>query len=177
MPIDPVTGEYRPTLRKGTRDALDENPKVFGEFVARMLGAWEEGEQSNAVPKGWEVCRTMGLSYGALLDWVLDTQDRKDKYARMLEVQGELYSHQMVEIADHGTDVKRDRLRNNVRRWLAEHWNQRYQQKVEHNVSGGVTVQIMRFATGQLEEKVVEALPLEQAALPASATPSQAGEL
>ena len=177
MPIDPVTGEYRPTLRKGTRDALDENPNTFGEVVARLCGAWDE-EVVDRPPSPHEVCKTMGLSYGALLKWVAESYERTQEFERALRIRAQLLVDESIAIADGDGDVARDKLRTQTRQWVASKWDrQRYGEKVEHNVSGGVTVQIMRFATGQLEEKVIEALPLEQAALPASATPSQAGEL
>ena len=184
------------TLRRDTKRWLDENESTFGEIIARLCGAWDE-EVVDRPPSPYEVCKTMGLSYGALLKWVAEDEAREAQWSRVMKMRSDLYADEMILIADTPqvgveTKTKADgsvektesdmlghrKLQIETRMRLIQKWHrEKYGEKVEHNVSGGVTVQIMRFATGQLEEKVVEALPLEQAALPASATPSQAGEL
>lgn len=167
-----------PTLRRDTRRWLDENPNVFGEVMARLCGAWEEGVVDRP-PSPWEVCRAMGLSYGGLLKWVAEKEERTQEYERALRIRAHLLAEEIVEIADTpklGVERKmrsdgsvettendmlgHRRLQIEARKFIASKWDgQRYGDKVEHAVTGGVTVEIVRFGTGQVEEKVVEPLP------------------
>ena len=146
MPIDPVTGEYRPTLRKGTRDALDENPNTFGEVIARLCGAWDE-EVVDRPPSPYEVCKTMGLSYGALLKWVAESDERTQEFERALRIRAQLLVDESIAIADGDGDVARDKLRTQTRQWVASKWDrQRYGEKVEVNTTHRYVIEVPALA-------------------------------
>lgn len=134
------------TLRRDTRLALEDDPTLFDAVLARMQGAMTEAEDGAArLPSAVEVCREMGLSYGALLIWVNADAGRAHRLMDALSVRAMLMGEELVGIADAPPaplldadgkpvldadgrvvvvrpDTRRDKLRIGTRQWLAERW-------------------------------------------------------
>ena len=94
------------TVRRDTKRGLKEDPGLFDQVLARMCGAWEEGEATDKPPAPWQVCRQMGMSYGALLAWVTEDEGRAERFDRMLKLRAHLYAEQTVDIADGQGDLR-----------------------------------------------------------------------
>lgn len=159
-------------MRRDTRRWLSEDAGLFGQVLARMMGAWDAGEPVEAgpikPPKPWEVCREMGLSYGALLDWVADDDQRKAKFERALEIRAHLFVEEIVDIADGTGQVGRDKLRVQTRQWIASKFNRKVYG--EQNVAPvAVQINIGDAATrlAELERELGIGRVLEQPALAA----------
>lgn len=180
-------------LRRATREWLDSEPVLYDEVLARICGAWDEGDIPEKPPHPWQVCKQKGISYGALLAWVAEEDAREKKFARAMRIRARLLADQAIEIADtpqHGVETRtrsdgsfyttdadmleHRKLQIQARQWAASKLDRAtFGDKVEHEVKGGVKVEIVRFSTQTIEEKIVDALPIEQPALPATASPAR----
>lgn len=100
--------------------------------------------------------------------WILDNREGfSELYARAREMQFEVMSEDILEIADDGSNdwmdrhreykgvdkvenaeaIARSRLRVDTRKWLLSKLApKKYGDKVDHHVDGGVTVNIVRFS-------------------------------
>lgn len=110
-----------------TIEALQADPTLVKVVLARISGAWE-GDGAKAEPeKPQDVCRSLGLSYGAFLDYMNSDGSRYELYMRALEVRALMMAEEIVEIAD---DAKKDeahlaKLRIDARQRLIKSWHKR----------------------------------------------------
>lgn len=139
---------------------------MFDAVLARMQGAMAEAEDGAArLPSAVEVCREMGLSYGALLMWVNADAGRVHRLMDALSVRAMLMGEELVGIADGDGDNKRDRLRIATRQWLAERWAPGvFGAKTQ--VAGTVRVVVDRAGYKELD------VSPQQATLPAPVAPA-----
>lgn len=115
--------------RKSTLQALAEDPQLLRVVLARIAGAWEpEDAAARDTPeKPWEVCRSLGLSYGAFLAHVNEDPQRYELFLRALEVRAHMMAEETIEIAD---DADREtahlaKLRIDARQKLIRSWHRR----------------------------------------------------
>lgn len=113
-------------------------PEIADEICRRLA----DGEGLVAI------CRDKHMpAEAAVRKWALD--DREGfyaRYARAREIQAERWADEIIDIADGDGDWQRARLRVDTRKWLvAKVLPKKYGERVDHNVSGGVTVKIVRF--------------------------------
>ena len=115
-------------LRTATKIRLSDEPELFGQVLARMMGAWdaEDAEKAARPPKPWEICREMGLSYGAMLAWVAEDDQRTAEFEHALSIRAHLFAEETIEIADDlKGNVGRSKLQIEARKWLASRHNRK----------------------------------------------------
>jgi hypothetical protein len=73
---------------------------------------------------------------------LLEDENNAKRYARACEMRAEVMANEILEISDaEDKDYNRDRLRVDSRKWLLSKLQpKRYGDKVEHEVSGGITL-------------------------------------
>lgn len=115
--------------RRSTLEALEEDPQLLKVVLARIAGAWEpESALGETKPeKPWQVCKTLGLSYGAFISYVNEDPKRYELFLRALEVRAHMMAEETIEIAD---EAEKDtahlaKLRIDARRSLAKSWHKR----------------------------------------------------
>lgn len=142
------------TKRRETKEWLEEDPGLYVRILGRLMG-----EVEDRPPSPYEVCREMGLSYGAVLKWVAEEEGRTQEFERALRLRAHLLAEEMVEIADEqgavaskdGTlldpNVPRDKLRIQARQWIASKWyRERYGEKVEIEQTHRYVVEVPALA-------------------------------
>jgi hypothetical protein len=115
--------------RRSTFQALQEDPQLLKVVLARIAGAWEpeSAVEQQKPEKPWEVCKALGLSYGAFISYVNEDPQRYELLLRALEVRAHMMAEETIEIAD---DAEKDtahlaKLRIDARRNLAKSWHKR----------------------------------------------------
>lgn len=83
------------------------------ERAAEILERIANGESLNAM------CKDDHLpAKSTVLGWVVDDREGfADQYARARAIQAEGLTDELFDIADHGKDVNRDKLRVDARKW------------------------------------------------------------
>jgi hypothetical protein len=73
---------------------------------------------------------------------LIKDEDKLQRYARACDDRADLMADELLDIADEKTgDVNRDRLRVDSRKWLlAKLRPKKYGDKIEHEHSGGITL-------------------------------------
>ena len=160
------------TMRRGTRRWLSDDVRLFDQVLARICGAWDADDPPERPPSPYEVCKQMGLSYGALLAWVTLEDERTERFDRALKLRAQLLAEETLAIADgeEGAVVARDKLRIQVRQFLASKWDRkRYGEHVSHEVSATLTIGDAAAELEALEKKLGLRAPItiDQPALPA----------
>lgn len=104
-------------VRAETWDALSQQPGVLEELCLRLA----DGETIKDLARAW------GVPTGRVQAWLLADETRYQAYCRALEVHAHTLMAEVVGIADHGEDLRRDQLRIETRfRVAAHHAKARY---------------------------------------------------
>jgi hypothetical protein len=115
--------------RKSTLQAFADDPQLLKVVLARIAGAWEpEDSGARLAPeKPWEVCRNLGLSYGAFITYVNEDPQRYELFLRSLEVRAHMMAEETIEIADTAEKdtAHLSKLRIDARQKLIRSWNKR----------------------------------------------------
>jgi hypothetical protein len=79
-------------------------------------------------------------SISTIFKWLHERAEFSQQYARAKEEAAELFSEDMLEIADSSSgDVQRDRLRVDTRKWIASKLKpKKFGDKVEQQISGSL---------------------------------------
>lgn len=125
--------------------------------MARVFAEMMEGRSLK------QICEADDMPHrDTVHDWLAKDAALSDKYARAAEVRADLIFDEILEITDdarndwmvrHGQDdagyaangehIQRARLRVDARKWMLGKMNpKKYGDKIDHNHSGGVTVNI-----------------------------------
>lgn len=93
-----------------------------------------------------EVCRADGMpSEATFRGWVTEDAELAAQYARAMSARADVIFDEILEIADRAKadDVQCGRLQIDARKWMLGKMNpKKYGEKIDHNHSGGVTVNI-----------------------------------
>jgi hypothetical protein len=115
--------------RKSTLQAFADDPQLLKVVLARIAGAWEpeDSVERLAPQKPWEVCKNLGLSYGAFITYVNEDPQRYELFLRSLEVRAHMMAEETIEIADTAEKdtAHLSKLRIDARQKLIRSWNKR----------------------------------------------------
>lgn len=97
------------------------------------------------------ICQSDGMpAMATVFRWLAANEAFREQYARAREQQGDVYADEVVLIADGEGDPNDKRVRIDARKWAAGKLRPKvYGDKIEHEHSGGVTVEVVRFAGEQ----------------------------
>lgn len=110
------------------------------ELALRVCGELALGKSLRTV------CEIDGMpSISTIFKWLHERPEFSKQYARAKEEAAELFSEDMLEIADSSSgDVQRDRLRVDTRKWIASKLKpKKFGDKVEQQISG--TLELRRL--------------------------------
>lgn len=123
-------------VKTRTMELLDARPEVFDVVLSRVV----EGEGSPM-----EICRELGLSWGAVLGWASMDAGRVEKVMGMRVMRSHRMTEEAIEIADGAEDVGKARLQVDTRLKVAGRLNpEDYGDAVRGGV-GEVKVEIVQF--------------------------------
>lgn len=168
--------------RRSTLQAFQDDPQLLKVVLARIAGAWEpENAAAQEKPeKPYEICKALGLSYGAFISYVNEDPQRYELFLRALEVRAHMMAEETIEIAD---DAEKDtahlaKLRIDARRNLAKNWHKRlYGDDPMIQINQVVTDPTQVIAkVAELEKRLGLRAPDVVEALPEAVAPSE-GEL
>lgn len=108
------------TLRRATIDELAADPGLFDYILSRLVGAFGD---ENELPKAYDVCKDIGISYGGLLKWMSqDTSGaRMKQFRNAMQIRAQTLAEDALRIADEAPPehVQKARLRIDTRFRLA----------------------------------------------------------
>ena len=169
--------------RTETRLLLSEDPNLYRVILARLIEPEVDSEDSDSgwkPPRPWEVLRSMGLSWGAFMDWVDDPEhgERRVRFEQCLRTRAQLLKEQTIDIADGVAEdraaIAKAKLRNEARDSVAAAWDKaRYapSTKVDVSMKGGSLIAVLAALDAQSVEQTTSGTVIEHEALPALPQP------
>lgn len=95
MKRKPAKKKARKPGTRQTRALLEDHPALFGEFLGRICDPVDE-----RTPEPRKICATMGMRYGALLEWISEDDVREAQFERALKLRAHLLAEEMLVISD-----------------------------------------------------------------------------
>ena len=153
MPGSAITVRMR--KRTETRLLLDQEPTLFLVILAKFVEPEvDEADDDSGwrPPRPWEVCRQMGLSWGAFMNWVDDPErpERRVRFEQCLRTRAQLLKEQTIDIADGVAEdraaIAKAKLRNEARDSVAAAWDKaRYapSTKLDVSMKGGSLIAVL----------------------------------
>lgn len=125
----------------------DKSPELLEAFLERVM----KGESVKSICDGKDM-----PSRETVYKWMRDDEEFADKYARAKEVCSHLYQEEIIEIADRPkktrNDVEADKLRADVRKWVASKLNpKKYGDKIDVNQTGNLKIEWHRELTNEAD--------------------------
>lgn len=143
-----------------TKELLSATPEAF-EIVLEKIVTERSGTP-------FQICTSLGLSWGGVLAWVNQDPERQEKFKFAMEVRAHLLAEEAITIADGAKPktVNVAKLRVDTRKWMASRLNpKQYGEKQEVNHSG-VVHNLFHVLSDMARERDVTPKPeqLEEAA-------------
>lgn len=118
--------------------------EIAGEILRRLA----EGESLNAM------CQEERLpAKGTVLGWVVDDRGGfADQYRRAREIQAEGLTDELFDISDRGSDVNRDKLKVDARKWYISKVLPKFRDRLSVSLEDMTDEELAAIAAGKRPE-------------------------
>ncbi len=164
-----MSKEAKPKAKKASEADAKDKEQVRQSAARDKLDAYGMdricAQTADCTPQR-TIAEEIGVSWATMISWIDSDKARIEQYMRAREAQADQLAEDILKIADDGSNdsykdddgntrtdqdvIARSRLRVDARKWLASKMApKRYGEKIETNITGGMTITTVQSATDE----------------------------